>query len=455
MLQALKNWFGFTAEKKAGSDDVPLAFCMQSPDRAPPTSLQDKIVVVCRGPELSLRKEEALPDRLEPGEVCWILPRSDVRLPVDFLYGTREIRAVVVLRFEGDRAFALHAANLLVSGKREITGTDLARFVAGQWSELLSLQNIDPDRLSSRNPETVSRFRTNLSLLLQENGFRCVGIESIEVTDPRTPEPEDSKLPETVTAELNAAVKQVSTEADWDCLLDRLDEAGFEPGESNVEKLETLGEDYLARKISVEDASVRIGKMIERNNLEVGLISERAARWNATDAKLRLLDSLDGQPEEFLLKAGTESPGRSKVPSTWYLLRRQKIDEKLQKYLKSAVNRLETLSESARKRQSGLVDKAKLAPSQATLKRIADKIAMTPALRSGTGSMKRRQRRYDDLIAAVRRSVTATQLAEGLLRSLASEDYPKEQYLATVGDLEATLTTLENEITDRKNIYGV
>ncbi len=454
MFQALKRWLGFAADKETKNDDR-LAFCVRTLDQAPQVSLQDKIVVVCRGAELTLRKEDSLPDRLNSGEVCWILPRNDIRLPIEFQYEAREIRAVVVLRFEGDRSFALHAANLLTSGRDGITEADFARFVAGQWNELLSLQKISTEQLSTRNSEVVSRFRTNLSLLLQENGFRCVGIEAIEVVAARTEETTAPQLPEAVSQELNNAVKQASTEAGWNRLLDQLDEAGFEPRESDVEKLESLGAEIRDRKIAVEDASLQIRKMIERNNLEIGLISERVARWNATDVKLRLLDSLDEKPEEYLLAAGKSLSKAEKVPSTWFVLRRHKVDEKLQKYLKSMTGKLTGLLESAMSRQAGLVNKAKLSPSQATLKRLSDKLGMTPGLLAGSGSLKRRQRKLDELIVTVRRSITAAQLAEGLLRSLVSENYPKEQYLATVADLEATLQTLENEIDDRKNIYGV
>ena len=453
MFQALKQWFGFVSKNKANVENN-LADCLRSLTQAPPdSSLQDKLIVVCRGAELALRKEGSLPDRLNSGEVCWILPNNDVRLPLTFQYEAQEIRAVVVLRFEGDRRFALHAANLLASGRKSITEADLTQFVAGQWSELMLLQRIELQQLQT--PEIVSRFRTHLSLLLQENGFRCTGIESIEVGTTKTPEPKGVELPDTASKELSEAVKKVKSESDWNQLLDQLDEAGFEPRMSDVEILESLGDDYRNKKVSSEDAALQIRRMIERNNLEIGLISERVAQWNATDVKLRLLDTLDDKPIEYLL-AAAESLGKpGKVPGTWYILRRHKIDEKLLKYLKTATGNMAGLLESAMRRQTGIENKSKLASSQATLKRIAVKLTMTPALRSGTGNMQRRQRKLDELVQAVRRSVTATQLAEGLLRSLVSGDYPKEQYLATVNDLSAALATLEKEINDRKNIYGV
>ena len=450
MLQALKQWFGFAGKKEA-KDENHLAICLRTLADAP--SVQDKIVVVCKGSQLTLRKEDALPDCLDSGEVCWILPRNDIRLPVEFLYDSDEIRAVVVLRFEGDRNFALYAANLLASGKVGLTETDLAEFVAGQWSELQTLQRIEAQQL--QKPDAASRFRTHLSLLLQESGFRCTGIESIEVGATKTPEPKVEALPDAVLQELDAAVKNAKTETDWNRLLDQLDDAGFQPRESDADVLESLGDDYCNRKVSAGDAALQIRRMIERNNLEVGLITERVAQWNATEVKLRLLDSLDDKPVEYLLAAAESLDKPGKVPSTWYLLRRHQVDEKLQKYLKNAMKTLQDLLESVTRRQTGLENKAKLVSSQSTLKRISDKLAMTPGLRSGSAGMQRRQRKLTELIQAVRRSVTTIQLAEGLLRNLASGDYPKQQYLATAADLEATLATLEREIDDRKNVYGV
>ena len=450
MLQALKQWFGF-AKKKDAQDENHLAICLRTLADAP--SIQDKTVVVCKGSQMTLRKEDALPDRLDSGEVCWILPRNDIRLPVEFLYDAREIRAVVVLRFEGDRNFALYAANLLASGREDITEAALVEFVAGQWGELLTLQRIEVQQLQKQ--DVASRFRTHLSLLLQENGFRCTGIESIEVGATEIPEPKAEALPEAVLQELDTAIKKSKSESDWNQLLDQLDDAGFVPRESDTDALKSLGDDYCDRKVSAEDAALQIRRMIERNNLEVGLITERVAQWNATEVKLRLLDSLDDKPVEYLLTAAESLGKPSKVPSTWYLLRRHRVDEKLQKYLKNETKTLQDLVESVVQRQTSLENKAKLVSSQSTLKRISDKLAMTPGLRSGSGSMQRRQRKLTELIQAVRRSVTTIQLAQGLLRNLASGDYPKELYVATVTDLEAMLTTLEREVDDRKNIYGV
>ena len=449
MLKALKQWFGFA--KKEANEENKLAICLRSLTTA--SDAKDKIVVVCKGAELTLRKDGALPDSLKIGEVCWLLPGGDVRLPITFQYDAREIRSVIVLRFEGDRRFALYAANLLASGKESITETELARFIAGQWSELMALQKIVPEQLLQS--EVVARFRTHLSLLLQENGFRCTGIESVEVQSPRTSEAKTPELPETVSQELDEAVKQATSESGWDQLLDQLDDAGFVPYASDAETLEQLGSDYRDKKVSAEDVALQIRKMLERNNLEIGLITERVARWNATEVKLRLLDSLDEKPEEYLLAAAKSLDKREKVPSTWYLLRRHKVDEKLQKYLKTTTKKLEGLLESAKSRQSGIENKAKLASSQSTLKRIADKLTMTPNLKSGSKNMRNQQRGIDELVQAVRRSVTATQLAEGLLRSLLAEDFAKEQYLVMVTDVNAALATLEREIDDRKNVYGV
>jgi len=313
MFQALKHWFGFAAKKET-KDGNDLAVCLRSLVPPPALSLRDKIIVVCKGAELKLRKDGALPDRLDSGEVCWVLPGGDVRLPISFLYAAQEIRAIVVLRFEGDRNFALYAANLLASGKDGITEADLARFVAGQWSELQALQNVTVEQL--QKPDTVTRFRTHLSLLLQESGFRCTGIESIEVQSSHTAETIAPELTEKASQELFEAVKQATSETDWDRLFDQLDEAGFVPKESDIETLESLGDNYRNKKVSAEDASLTIRRMIERNNLEIGLITERVARWNATEVKLRLLDSFD-KPEEYFL-AAAKLPGKhEKVPSTW------------------------------------------------------------------------------------------------------------------------------------------
>ena len=453
MLQALKQWFGFTRKKEA-KDENNLAVCLRTLAQAPSTtSLQDKTIVVCKGAELKLRKKGALPDRLNPGEVCWILPSGDIRLPITFHYDAKEIQAVVLLRFEGDHHFVLYAANLVASKRECITKADLAEFVAGQWTELSTLQRIEPQQL--QNPAVIARFRPHLSLLLQENGFRCVGIEAIDVGSTKISESLDAELSDAATQELSEAVKKVKSESDWHQLLDQLDDAGFQPRESDIETLESLGNDYCNRKVPAEDALLQIRRMIERNNLEIGLITERVARWNATEVKLRLLNSQDDKPAEYFLLAANFPAKPDKVPSTWYMLRCHKIDEKLQKYLKTTTGNLINLLDVALKRQTSIENKSKLFSSQSSLRRIADKLAITPGLHSGSRSLQSRQRGIDELIQAVRRSITIIQLAEGMLRNLVSKDYTREQYFSMAADLEATLTTLEREIDDRKNIYGI
>lgn len=455
MLETLKKWLGFSGRKKTAPKDAPAVCCRTLADVPKTLDLQGKTIVVCRGDALTLRKESERPDRLAPGEVCWIVPGGDVRLPLDFQYETSQVRTEAVIRFEADAAFARYAATVTAAGDDRITRESLARFVAGQWCELLSLQGIDPEQLGKADAATTSTFRTHLSLLLQESGFRCVALESISVSGlKKTPETAE-EFPADASRELDEAVAEANSEEGWNRLLDQLDDAGFRPSAVDAERLDFLGREYLDKKVSPEKTSLQIRKMIRRNNLETALIAEDVSRWNATDIKFRLLDDLDKKPEEFSLHSGSGGSGVSKAPSTWLILRRQKVDEKLRQYLKSSVGQLETRLESAIQRQKDIAGKSKFVRSQATLRRISDKIRMLPGLSTGGQGFRQKRLGYGELIEAVRCSITAVQLTDGILMKLADSDYMEAERDSLVADLEATLQTLESEIGKRKNVYGI
>ena len=170
-------------------------------------ALQEKTVAVCRGRQLVLTKEDGtLPERLAPGEACWVLPTDDVTLPVQV--GT--IKADVRVRFEADHAFALFAV-----GRNQLTKDDLAQLVAGQWSELMTLDRLTSETLLNGDADVLARFRTHLSLLLQEYGFRCTNIGAItEVPEELVQAeivPSVAALPNEAAAELQTAVARVKT----------------------------------------------------------------------------------------------------------------------------------------------------------------------------------------------------------------------------------------------------
>ena len=453
MFDFLRRWCGLAGNPVA--DDRQLAVRYDRLADLPGSdALRDKMMAVCHGRQLALTTDGTLPERLASGETCWVLPKDDVTLPVQITTDDRTIRADVRLRFEADHAFAL-----FVSGNDQLTKDELTQLVAGQWLELMALECIDGETLLSGDTDAIARFRTHLSLLLQEYGFRCAGIEKItevapEKTDPAEIMPSAPALPNEAKAELQTAIGKVKTEKDWELLLDQLDNAGFEPDTQMMVEIATLGDDYLTSKISPDEATLKIRRMIERKNLEIAAIQRETRYWNATDVKLRLLDMFDDDMEEYLLAAAADNlPKSGRVPSTWYMLRKHKIDAKLQKYLRIAMDDMLKLLESAKNRQSDVVAKAKLAKPQATLNRISDHLTTMPTLTPRQSSLKSKQRDLAALLTAVRRSVSASQLATGLLRKLATDRYSQEDYAIFVRDLENSLDLLENELRERKNVY--
>ena len=450
MFEFLKRWFGMVKSAQGQTaDDQRLAMRYDRLGDVPTgESLRGKIVVLCRGRQLMLTTDEALPERFGPGEICWVVPNSDMMLPLQVRVGDVTLAADVLVRFETDQAFAAYAY-----GRDSITKAELVALVAGQWSELAELERITAEQLLGGNADLLSRFRTHLSLLLQEYGFRCVGLENIRKAE-SCETPEIPELSNDADAELKQAVTQVQSESAWENLLDQLDEAGFEPNLQTARQLESLGQDYVSRKISADETTSQIRKMIERKNLEISAIRRDTESWNATEIKLRLLDSVAENDEQFLFAASENLPTGNRVPSTWYMLRKYKIDAKLQKYLRDSLGEMLKLLDLAKNRQSDLVAKSKLADSQATLKRLQDHLSMMPTLKPGHAKLQRRQRDLGELLDAVRRGVTSTQLTAGLLRKLAAADYSPKEYENIVRDLENALNLLENDLRERKNVYA-
>ena len=453
MFEFLRRWFGRAG--KPAEDDGQLAIRYDRLADVPGgDALRDKTVAVCRGRQLVLTTDGTLPERLASGETCWILPKDDVSLPVPIATDDRTIKTDVRLRFEADHAFALFAF-----GRDRLTKDELAQLVAGQWSELSSLERMTCDTLLNGDADVLARFRTHLSLLLQEYGFRCVGIEKIiemarEELVPAEIVPTEHALPNEATAELHTAVAGVKTEKDWETMLDQLDDAGFAPDAQAMTEIATLGDDYLSRHVSTDDATLQIRKMIERKNLEITAVRRETDFWNATDVKLRLLDTFDDDAEEYLLAATENLPNSSRLPSTWYMLRKHKIDAKLQKYLQTTTDDMRKLLTAAKNRQSDIVAKAKLAKSEAALNRIGDHLSMMPTFTPRQSALKSKRRDPAELLAAVRRSVSASQLAAGLLRKLATDNFSREDYAILAKDLENAFELLENELRERKNVYA-
>ncbi len=254
MLETLKRWFGLTRQQK--TNENALTPCYKSLADVPAAlDLHDKTIVVCRGGSLVLRKEGELPDTLRAGEVCWIVPRGDVKLSLDFSFDNRQVRAAVTIRFESDAAFARYAK----TQPSCITEETLARFVAGEWCELLSLQGIDVQNLT--DAARASTFRTHLSLLLQENGFRCVALESIIVCEAKKTVVQDEPtedMPVEIASEIQTLIEAANSEQKWDGFLDQLDEAGFRPSSVQAEQLATLGQNYRDKKIPLADAVLQV-----------------------------------------------------------------------------------------------------------------------------------------------------------------------------------------------------
>lgn len=440
----LKHWLGLT--KKVVTEEERLATRYERlADMPVGEMLQRKTVAVCLGKQFVLSIEESLPKRLTEGETCWVVPADEVVLPVHVAMNDASVEANVWLRFEMDNTFAN-----FTDGRDHVTKNEIVSLVVEHWTELVETERTTAMQLLSDDINVLSRFRSHLSLLMQEHGFRCTGIDHIAKTEASTVETRKLSSPDEVCDE---AVIPIDNETEWKIFLDpSLDRSEEEfPAKNSLPDEKNCLPDKTTQKIR---------GMIEQKDLEIAAIARKIVPWNVTALLSRFTKS-SGNTESSgndgkgpFLKTAKNLPKKNRAPNTWYMLRKYKIDEKLRKYLHDSVDELEQLLESTKKRQTQLLLKSKLAKSQAVLRRLRLHLDTMPTLIPRLKTLRRSLRDPGELLAMIRRGVASVRLAAGLLHKLAVEDYSEADYENTVQELEHVLDRLENEILTRKKVYN-
>lgn len=445
ILEQLKKWFRLS-EKQSSRPCEPVAVGYHRlVDLPKEKTLNGWMIAVCRNGQLVLTKTAETPDKLNPNEVCWILPAGDVFLTVPLVIGEHTIQANVRIAFDPD-----HSLARFLYGCDKIEQADLVALVARQWQDLAELEQIAAEKLLN-NSVAIARFRAHLSLLLQEHGLRCVGIDRLEIVESEEIIEAELVVPDEVSAELVQAVEDVKNDDQWDQFLDGLDAAGFELDVDTVQKLETLGEEYLQRKQSAREVASEIRTIMQRKNRDIVAIKQSNRFWDPAVLRLRLTgDEEKVVPENTGTTKIEILPKMMRRPSIWYIFRQTKIDETLQNYLQTALKEMENLLELIRNRENTIENKARLNDVRKTVLRLQDHTQTMPTLMPKPKTLRRKQRNIKELVKSVRRSTTSAGLAIGLLKKLAASNKTDEN-LQT--DLAMTLQRLENEIVNRKNIY--
>ena len=176
MFEKMKLWLGIV-KKHVPDSTKPVAIGYhRKVDLPDGQNLTDRLIAVCRNGQLVLAKTGEAPDRLEPDEVCWVFQAGDVLLPLHAVMGENEIQADVRIAFDPD-----HTLARFLLDREKIGNSDILMIVSRCWSDLADLETVSTEKLLS-DSDAVSRFRRHLSLLLQEYGLRCVGIDRLEIT---------------------------------------------------------------------------------------------------------------------------------------------------------------------------------------------------------------------------------------------------------------------------------
>lgn len=473
MFNFLKRWF-FGGEKKADVDAPVAVGYARLADIPRGTPLAEKTAVVCSGNRMTLFAKDSLPERLCAGEACWLVPAGDVCVAVEFCLRDVLLEMTVTLRFEADDHFAAY-----VLDRESIMPEDLKTLLTGEILALVELESLVPDQLLPGDSDAQTRFRWNklragLSLLLQQNGFRCTGITDIrklaaaeqKALAEGAPAAEVVPVPAEVRDEIRQTLVAVKSDADWDAFMDELGAAGAISELAVAEEMDRLGTAYLTREMAAETVSDKICALLERNARANRGARQNVANWNALSTRMRWMDVMLGEdasgaeisdPETLPASDGLAKtlPKKLRRPGIWYILRRASADEKLQRFLAEAVTKMQGSLALAGARLTDFSRKAELEKVAMMLRHIQQQLDMVPDMNAPTRQLRRRQRPTAELLAALKRSVTGTQMAFGLLRDLAVESITAEDFNEKTSELKAVLAVLDADVRNRRDVYGV
>ncbi len=468
MFGFLKRWFFGAEEKKAAEAPVAVGYARLA-DIPKGTVLAETLAVVCSGNRMTLFAKNSLPERLCGGELCWLVPADDVPLTVEFALWDVLLAMSVKVRFEADDHFAAY-----VLERESISREDLETLVAGEFLALAELETLTPEQLLPGDSEAETRFRWNrlragLSLLLQQQGLRCTGITEIRklAATQKKLAPEEAAgaaaitlVPAEVRSEIRQTLEAVKSDADWDVFMDQMGEAGAISGMDVAAKMDALGAAYLAREMAAEAVSDKICELLARNDRQNRGARQNVANWNALSTRLRWMDMMtaDAEPadvETFPKNAELAKllPKKLRGPSIWYIFRRASADEKLQRFLVESVTKMQGSLTLARTRLTDFSQKAELEKAGMLLSQIQQQLGMVPAISAPTRQLRHKQRPTAELLAILRRSVTSTQMAFGLLRDLAADSLTKTEFDAKAAQLQAVLTVLDADVRSRRKLY--
>ncbi|GHT27529.1 hypothetical protein FACS18942_06980 [Planctomycetales bacterium] len=139
----------------------PLAYSVK---KLPPRQdVQNKRCVVCKDGEFKLTTDETPPNKLNSGEVCWVVPKEPVEIAVQLPAGKGFVKLQTNIQFETDRLFAQYAAD-----KNEITNEDLSLLIVAAWNSLLHTETKNFTELQNKE------YRSKLNSFTVLHGFRCV-----------------------------------------------------------------------------------------------------------------------------------------------------------------------------------------------------------------------------------------------------------------------------------------
>lgn len=459
MFSSVKKWFNSLFRSNVvhvtpGKE----TFLCRRVDISEMNSLKDvpdgQQICLYRGSRLVLAQRDAVPEKVNPGEVCWFIPTQDVSVQLVCLLGETSLKTTATIRFEPD--FSLGE---LLEGRKEVSETDLAPVISSQLGSLFDmLGSFTPEIALKLDKSQNEKLRAKLSLMLQNRGMRCTGLSSFTLMEKseKSAVPEektvtvDSETVKKAEAELTEATANVKTLDDWEELLDSLDLAGLRTDAENTEKLRELGEQVIHKKITSADAARKIQSMAQEMSQRAARGSQDTVYYDIKGLRMRLENRVTSTPEVNEDIPQTAIISQNKCPKSGWFWSDARVDEQLCHYLNTQFGTIQTLIHTLTSSKLPVTGLIQLREMEKELGLVKDLVRTMTTLTPQKWSWSLESSTVKDSIRHIKLAVTATELVEGALRRMAQEKPGTAEWNSCSSECFAALKELQNQLRMRR-----
>ncbi|MDG2219810.1 MAG: hypothetical protein P8L85_00405 [Rubripirellula sp.] len=425
----------------------------------------EKMLCIFRQGQLINHCRESVPETREEGEAWYLLPCSDLTLLAELDIQNLPLTITTQVRLEPESELWV-----LLCQRDSLTHEDITALVTSQMSGLIEeMQAASAEDIEQLNEADRETFRAKLSLLLQSRGIRCTGILEISQQPVAThqdtetanePQPQEGKIHE---GHLSAAITEVKNEKEWSSVMAALDADGCELDPQSAAKAEALGEQLISQRITAAEAVSQLRRLADEARANM---IPRAERLAMRGLDIRLSDVELPVPGDEADESNGPIAGRidraSKAawrlnirrrPWTWWMLDRQKIDDRLRNYLNSSLSHVRSALESERTIGSFQPYFADLRKVDQRLGICLDQLATMPTLLPNMRVLKLNRAEIKAAVKSVESAVRSAETVTSQTKRLQTLPAGEPEWKSTCYSICAALDRLSQDLRSRRQLH--